>query len=68
MNQRMREKMGLAKLSENMMKDVKAAGYWTYRDATHNCGCGCYYAGSGGSSTNENFGANYDGNLHSPEQ
>ncbi|MCK9346820.1 MAG: TIGR04149 family rSAM-modified RiPP [Bacteroidales bacterium] len=30
------------------------------------CGCGCCYAGQGGSSTDDNGAANYAGGLHSP--
>ena len=30
------------------------------------CGCGCCYAGQGGSSTDDNGAANFAGGLHSP--
>lgn len=29
------------------------------------CGCGCYYSGSGGSSTDSNFYANFSSGYHS---
>lgn len=32
------------------------------------CGCGCYYSGSGGSSSNDNGCANADGGMRSPER
>jgi natural product precursor len=62
----MKKKMSLTRLYENEMRDVKAGVYIIIEDDGHECGCGCYYAGSGGSSTGDNGGANWEDNLHSP--
>jgi len=58
--------MGLVKLSENVMRDVNAGAYYVsvHLDGK-NCGCGCYYAATGGSSTDDNATANWDGNQYS---
>lgn len=45
-------------LSEKEMN--KILGGWT-----HSCGCGCIYADQGGSSTKDNFEANWKSGLHS---
>jgi hypothetical protein len=63
----MRNKMGLAKLSENAMKEVKA-GYTWHLSEGNNCACGCYYVNSGGSTTANNDSANWEHNLYSPIQ
>jgi natural product precursor len=56
-------------LSKKDLKQIK--GGYVYKqacDADPNtwCGCGCYYANSGGSSTNGNMDANVDGGHESP--
>jgi hypothetical protein len=60
----MKKKMSLTKLSKNDMKDV-SAGFLIIMDNGFSCGCGCYYAGSGGSSTMDNGYANWDAGLWS---
>lgn len=42
-------------LQEKEMENVKGG---------NTCGCGCKYAGSGGSNTYDNANANLSGNLH----
>jgi natural product precursor len=56
-------KIKLNKLAQNAMKakemnTIKGGKY---------CGCSCYYAGSGGSSIDDNAGANRVGGLWSPK-
>lgn len=57
----------LSKLNKNETDDSRG-GYSFEGDEFHACGCGCYYAGSGGSSTQDNKCANYNGDLASPQQ
>jgi hypothetical protein len=62
----MKNKMGLVKLSENAMRDVKAQGTYTWvLQEGKNCGCGCYNSSSGGSSSDDNANANWGGNQYS---
>jgi hypothetical protein len=62
----MREKIGLFKLNENAMTDVKAGVVILDGDG-HRCGCGCFYAGTpGGSSVKANMCANWEDDLYSP--
>jgi natural product precursor len=58
----MKDKMSLFKMSDRKMKTVKGM--------EHSCGCGCFYANSGGSSTSDNSTANKRDNLWSvkPEE
>lgn len=61
----MKKKISLSKLTAGEMKELEA-GYVVYGDDKKVCGCGCYYANSGGSSTTQNRDANYLGGLTSP--
>jgi len=59
----MEKKLKLNFLAENNLKEKEMSNV---RGGTEfRCGCGCNYAGSGGSSTGDNMAANYDGGLHS---
>lgn len=56
-------------LSKKDLKQVK--GGYVYKQQCYAgsdtwCGCGCYYANSGGSSTNANMDANVEGGDRSP--
>lgn len=53
------KKLKLNALEAKEMENVKG-GYKADCDAFphHSCGCGCYYANSGGSSTDGNYSAN----------
>ena len=67
----LKKKINLVQLSKKEIKSVKAgmpipSGYVIECDSEHCCGCGCYYAQSGGSSTSANKSANYDNDLYSP--
>jgi hypothetical protein len=63
-----KNKMSLTKMTEREMKDVKGAyDIYINGDGTV-CGCGCYYANKGGSSTYWNGTTNRDYGLYSPIQ
>jgi len=63
-----KNKMSLTKMTEKEMKDVKGSyEVWISADGTI-CGCGCYYASSGGSSTYWNGKTNSGSGLYSPIQ
>jgi len=62
----MLKKLKLTNLSETEMKKVKGGHAYEVRVyPTRSYGCGCYYAGSGGSSSGDNLRANDWGNLWS---
>lgn len=63
----MKEKMNLTLLTKIEMKNLQG-GYIICEDGGKTCGCGCYYSGSGGSSTGDNMGANNSGGLYSVPQ
>ena len=62
-------KLAENRLNEKEMKNL-TGGYKIFE--THvgtnikSCGCGCYYANQGGSSTNDNGGKNHETGLWSP--
>ncbi len=53
------KKVKLNSLEKRELENVKGGYLTTNPDCDGNwCGCGCYYASSGGSSTSGNYGAN----------
>ncbi|QKG79907.1 TIGR04149 family rSAM-modified RiPP [Tenuifilum thalassicum] len=60
------KKLKLNALEAKEMESVK--GGYIYIDCFPHmsCGCGCYYANNGGSSTEANASANASTGLHSP--
>ncbi len=63
MKKKLKNKLNQFNVEKANMANVKA-GF--SQSAENVCGCGCNYAGSGGSSTSGNGGANFNGNLWSP--
>ncbi len=61
----MKNRLKLTSLSKKELERMKG-GYIIYGDENHVCGCGCYWAGSDGSSTDDNKNANYSGGKYSP--
>lgn len=59
----MKDKLNLFSVAANEMKETKAGAVQNPGDGS--CGCSCYYAGSGGSSTRDNGLANCDHGLYS---
>ena len=55
----MKSKVDLFKLTEKETQETKA-GIWG------SCRCGCAYVNCGGSSTLDNYDANFEGGLISP--
>jgi len=62
----MSKKLKLTSLSETEMKKVSGGQIVKMYVWVGGCGCGCHYAGSGGSSFVDNTNANIEGGLYSP--
>jgi natural product precursor len=62
----MSKRLSLVELSKNEMEKVKGGYIITEWGDGHSCGCGCYYANSGGSSTVDNCNWNIQDELWSP--
>ncbi len=58
------KKLKLTNLSRKELEKIRG-GYLVIVTPDKCCGCGCYYANSGGSSTNDNGDANFKGGLWS---
>ncbi len=62
----MKEKLSLMKLNEMSKLEtdsIKGGQVWVSIGSP--CGCACAWAGCGGSSSGDNYSANFDGRLNS---
>lgn len=55
-------KMSLCSIEQNTTKEMLSK----VKGGAGNCGCGCVYAGQGGSSTCDNSAANYNASKWTP--